>query len=254
LTIDIKQQQLQHSLTLFVILISLKETGRSHLRIIIIMLWSRRSLLKVNASIVVVRFVILLIAISSSVAEVSASSDGGSGSTCDANTIAKLQNSALVFIKPHANTQATQDLVVDKLTSAGIKILTSVDIGGKEIDEKGLIDQHYYSIASKATILPPEEIPVPVEQFQEEFGESWDQVLKDGRAVNAVQACEKFGCTPTQLNDAWSKVPAVKFGGGFYCGMCRLEERINTHTHLLHYQHSLLCCVLFFLYSSDVSE
>ena len=184
------------------------------------MMWSVRSLLKVNPS-VVFRFIILLVTISSSsLTAVSASSDGSNGSTCDANTIAKLQSSALVFIKPHANTQATQDLVVDKLTSAGIKILTSVDIRGDEIDEKGLIDQHYYSIASKATMLSPEEIPVPVEQFQEQFGESWEQVLKDGRAVNAVQACKKFGCTPTQLNDAWSQVPAVKFGGGFYCGKC----------------------------------
>ena len=128
-----------------------------------------------------------------------------------------LQNSALVFIKPHANTQATQDLVVDKLNDANIKILSQVDIGGEEIDEKGLIDQHYYSIASKATILSPHDIPVPPAKFQEAFGEDWDDVLNENRAVNAMEACKRFGCSPSQLNEAWQKVEAVKFGGGFYC-------------------------------------
>ena len=31
----------------------------------------------------------------------------------------------------------------------------------KEIDEKGYIDQHYYAIASKATITSATELPVP---------------------------------------------------------------------------------------------
>lgn len=136
-----------------------------------------------------------------------------------------LPNSALVFIKPHANTQATQDLVIDKLNSANIRILTQVDIGGKEIDEQGLIDQHYYSIASKATILPAKDIPVPPDKFQEAFGESWEQVLQEDRAVNAMEACRRFGCTPKQLNDAWSKVEAVKFGGGFYCAKVSVKKQ-----------------------------
>jgi hypothetical protein len=136
-----------------------------------------------------------------------------------------LPNSALLFIKPHANTQATQDLVIDKLNHANIRVLTQVDIGGKEIDEKGLIDQHYYSIASKATILPAKDIPVPPEKFQEAFGESWEQVLKEDRAVNAMEACKRFGCTPEQLNDAWSKVDAVKFGGGFYCAKVSVQRK-----------------------------
>ena len=128
-----------------------------------------------------------------------------------------LQNSALLFIKPHANTQSVQDLVVDKLNDANIKILSQVDIGGQEIDAKGLIDQHYYSIASKATILAAQDIPVPPEKFQEAFGEEWSDVVKEDRAVNAMEACKRFGCTPAQLNEAWQKVDAVKFGGGFYC-------------------------------------
>ena len=62
--------------------------------------------------------------------------------TCDG----QLLNSAFVFVKPHANTLAVQNLVRDKLVQAGIKILTEVDISGDEIDSKKLIDQHYYAI------------------------------------------------------------------------------------------------------------
>ena len=69
-----------------------------------------------------------------------------------------LPNSAFVFVKPHANTLATQALVRDKLLGAGISILSEHEIAGSVIDEKKLIDQHYYAIASKATILTPMEM------------------------------------------------------------------------------------------------
>jgi hypothetical protein len=62
--------------------------------------------------------------------------------TCEA----ELLNSAFVFIKPHANTENTQKLVQDKLVKSGIKILSEREIDGSVIDEKKLIDQHYYAI------------------------------------------------------------------------------------------------------------
>lgn len=135
--------------------------------------------------------------------------------TCDAST--GLQNSAFVFIKPHANTPATRDLVKKHLIKAGIEILSELDIDGQTIDKNGYIDQHYYSIASKATMLPANEIPVPPEKFKTAFGESWEKVLNENRACNAMEACKRFDCTPDELNAAWQKVEAVKFGGGFYC-------------------------------------
>lgn len=134
-------------------------------------------------------------------------------------------NSAFVFVKPHANTEATRKMVVDKLKKAGLTILSESEINGVEIDEKALIDQHYFSIASKATILSADKIPVPNEKFEAFFGESYTKVLKDKRAFNAIDACKKFGCTPIELNDAWREAEkadkVVKLGGGFYCGMYR---------------------------------
>eukprot|EP01082_Thalassiosira_pseudonana_P011871 g10444.t1 g10444 contig4:1893236-1893999(-) len=136
-----------------------------------------------------------------------------------------LKNSAFVFVKPHANTKATQDMVREKLLAAGIEILSERDIDGNTIDEKKLIDQHYYAIASKATILPASEIPVPADKFEEAFGEKWSDVLKEGRGVNAMEACKKFGCTAEELDAAWGNAKVVKFGGGFYCGLVSVKDQ-----------------------------
>jgi len=136
-----------------------------------------------------------------------------------------LKNSAFVFVKPHANTEATQKLVREKLLAKGIEILSESNIDGNTIDEKKLIDQHYYAIASKATILTADKIPVPEDKFEETFGEKWSDVLKEGRAANAMQACEKFGCTADELNAAWGAAKVVKFGGGFYCGSVSVKEQ-----------------------------
>ena len=145
--------------------------------------------------------------------------------TCDtaAGTCAGLTNSAFVFIKPHANTPATQALVKETLTNAGITIVSEVEIKAEQIDKKKLIDKHYYAIASKATILSADQIPVPANRFQEAFGESWETVLAEQRAANALQACQQFDCTPDQLYEAWLQAErdekVVKLGGGFYCGL-----------------------------------
>ena len=124
-------------------------------------------------------------------------------SAAETSSCADLKNSAFVFVKPHANTEATQKMVRETLEAKGIEILSESDISGKTIDEKKLIDQHYYAIASKATILTADKIPVPETKFEETFGEKWSDVLSEGRAANAMQACEKFGCNAEELDAAW---------------------------------------------------
>mmetsp|Transcript_14676 Transcript_14676/g.16785 ORF Transcript_14676/g.16785 Transcript_14676/m.16785 type:complete len:338 (+) Transcript_14676:51-1064(+) len=138
-----------------------------------------------------------------------------------------LLNSAFLFVKPHANTEATQDLVKKKIVGAGIEIVSEHDINAEIIDNDKLIDQHYYSIASKATILSAEDMPVPIDRFQAEFGESWDTVLAENRACNAMEACKRFDCTVNELNKVWrdSSTKVIKFGGGFYCGLVSLRNQ-----------------------------
>lgn len=134
-------------------------------------------------------------------------------------------NSAFVFIKPHANTDKVKDFVQSKLTDSGLTILSESDITGAVIDEKKLIDQHYYAIASKATILTPKDIPVPPEKFESAFGEKWETVLAEERAFNAMEACAKLECTADELDEAWGSAKVTKFGGGFYCGLVTYKDK-----------------------------
>eukprot|EP00037_Helgoeca_nana_P037984 m.18473 g.18473 ORF g.18473 m.18473 type:complete len:332 (+) comp9669_c0_seq1:3339-4334(+) len=130
--------------------------------------------------------------------------------------------SAFVFIKPHAVTDAVKAEVEKKFGELGITILTQGSLSSEEIDEKKLIDQHYYAIASKATILTPDQLNVPADKFEAQFGLSWTDALATGRVFNALDGCKDLGITADQMDTEWGKCKKagkmVKFGGGFYCG------------------------------------
>ena len=134
---------------------------------------------------------------------------------------APLKNSAFVFVKPAANTEATQALVKHVFSDNKISIKSEGSIGGGTIDAKKLIDQHYYAIASKATLTKPKDLPVPADKFLAKFGVEWQQALDDDLVFNAADACTKFETDADGLNDKWQAAKdagtMVKFGGGFYC-------------------------------------
>merc|ERR1712232_194599 len=96
-----------------------------------------------------------------------------------------VRNAALVFIKPHAITEKTIALVKSHLESKGLEVVKDGRIEAATIDKDMLIDQHYYAIASKATILTPDKLPVPAEKFKETFGIEWSAALASGNAINA---------------------------------------------------------------------
>jgi len=135
-----------------------------------------------------------------------------------------LLNSAFVFIKPRANTAKVQEFVKSELVNAGLTILSESDISAETIDEKKLIDQHYYAIASKATILPAKDIPVPTDKFKAAFDEEWELVLSEGRAFNAMDACAELNCNGDEIDEAWGSAKVTKFGGGFYCGLVTYKD------------------------------
>ena len=68
----------------------------------------------------------------------------------------------------------------------GIKVLQEGELTGAQIDAGMLIDQHYYAIASKATLLKPAQMPVPKAKFQEKFGLDFDQAVADGTSLCLV--------------------------------------------------------------------
>jgi len=134
-----------------------------------------------------------------------------------------VKNSAFVFIKPHANFKGAIEQVKKTFKEKNIEITKEGTITAKEIDEKQLIDNHYYAIASKATILKPDALNVPKKMFSDKFGADWDENLKAGKIFNAKDACIHYGITSEQLNTEWAKSKKagklLKFGGGFYCGL-----------------------------------
>jgi len=139
------------------------------------------------------------------------------------------KNTAFVFIKPHAVTENTKSLVSDGLRAKGLTITKEGTLSAKQIDEGMLIDNHYYAIASKATILKPDQLNVPEEKFKGKFGLGWKDALAKGVVYNAADACTELGLDASGLNKEWAKAKKagklIKFGGGFYCGLIEIEGK-----------------------------
>jgi nucleoside diphosphate kinase len=137
------------------------------------------------------------------------------------------KNSAFVFLKPAAVTDKMKEMVQKTFEEKSIKVVKEGSIAAADIDKKQLIDKHYYAIASKATLLTPDKLAVPADKFKAQFGLEWDDVLKDEKALNAKQACEKFGIEADELDKMWGACKKagnlVKLGGGFYCGKLEKE-------------------------------
>merc|ERR1719262_1983543 len=116
-----------------------------------------------------------------------------------------VKNASFIFIKPSAVTDAVKALTKETLEAKGLAIKKEGELTAKEIDEKKLIDKHYYSIASKATLLKPDKLNVPKEKFKEKFGQDWNEALKEGKVFNAKDACEKLELDGDQMEKEWQK-------------------------------------------------
>lgn len=109
------------------------------------------------------------------------------------------------------------------------KILAEGAITAEEIDQGKLIDQHYYAIASKATILKPAELNVPADKFKAQFGLEWQTALDSGKVLNAMDGCAALGIDADEMDKQWGickkAKKLIKFGGGFYCGLIEIEGK-----------------------------
>merc|ERR1712151_969495 len=81
----------------------------------------------------------------------------------------------------------------------------------------------------KATLLTPDKLAVPADKFKAQFGVEWDDVLKDGKALNATECLKQLEIDAEELNKMWGEAKKeknlVKFGGGFYCGKLEKEGK-----------------------------
>merc|ERR1740130_840248 len=114
-------------------------------------------------------------------------------------------NSAFVFIKPHAVNDKVKALTQDMFKVKGIKIIKEGQMDAATIDKDLLIDKHYYAIASKATLVTPDKLPVPADKFEKQFGLPWDKALETGNVLNAIQACERMNLDAAGLGEKWNE-------------------------------------------------
>jgi len=131
-------------------------------------------------------------------------------------------NSAFLFIKPEAVNDQVKAFVEPILKEKGLRIIKKGEIKSEVIEKKKLIDNHYYAIASKATLLKPKELNIPNDKFKKQFGLDWQAALDTCKVLNALDGCEYFGVDAGGMNKLWAECKKanklVKFGGGFYCG------------------------------------
>jgi hypothetical protein len=83
-------------------------------------------------------------------------------------------NFAFMFIKPHANKKAVVSLVKAKLAEASVRVASEGVISAAQIDDGGLIDAHYGTLAQRAMSVPVLELGVwsasKAADFEEKFG------------------------------------------------------------------------------------
>ena len=84
---------------------------------------------------------------------------------------------------------------------------------------------------NQATILTPDQLNVPADKFEAQFGLSWTDALATGRVMNAMDGCKALELDADGLDAEWGKAKKakklVKFGGGFYCGLIEIDGILN---------------------------
>lgn len=135
-------------------------------------------------------------------------------------------NYALVFIKPSApKTDLIRARIESHFAAFKVRLTSEGVLAAKEIADKGIIDQHYFALASNAMDLAPSKQPVQLtpevaDKFKQEFGVEYsnpETVLTLGQLLH-----NNPSLPASALNSAWTKSNKLKIAGGFYVG--RLEE------------------------------
>ena len=132
-------------------------------------------------------------------------------------TTAPATNTALVFIKPHAATDAWEGYIKQHLSSSGIRIIDSGVKYAAEIDSNRLIDQHYGSLARLAVETQPAEMELSSsakKSFADTFGVEWDAAL--GSVLRNDAALAKLGVDGAALEALWRQGDTCKLAPGTY--------------------------------------
>ena len=128
-----------------------------------------------------------------------------------------LRNSAVVFVKPHAATDACEAFVRQHLAAAGVSVVDAGVKSAAEIEASKLIDQHYGSLARIAMELQPADVdlsPAALAEFAETYGVDWGTAL--GSALRNDEAMAELGVDGMALEPLWRGGVQCKLAPGTY--------------------------------------
>ena len=126
----------------------------------------------------------------------------------------ELRNEAVVFLKPHADSDACEKMLVAGLEAAGCTIESKRRISGAMIEEQKLIDAHYGSLAEAAMsmVAPTTLEAAKAIAFSDMFGVEWSAARK---ALNPVAMAE-LRVDGAALEKMWRAGPCLKLSPGVY--------------------------------------
>ena len=129
-------------------------------------------------------------------------------------------NRALIFIKPQAVRPRAVEFIKKFLVQRGIRFANSGTILSEEIENRNIIDRHYFAISRSATVVPGSEYPFSPEEeaaFQTGYGKSLAQIRDAGQLLNATEGSVRLGnISSGELNRLWRAGKEVKLGSGLY--------------------------------------
>lgn len=133
-------------------------------------------------------------------------------------------NSALLYLKPRANSTETQLFVRDWLITNGFSISHEQNIASEDISHFGYFDKQYSRIADYAVALSPEKINPSTQarsRFQKMFGIEWEDAIRRGIVMNGVESAGYLELHHKKMSDVWKMCvrdgKMCKIDRGIYC-------------------------------------
>lgn len=134
------------------------------------------------------------------------------------------ENTAFLFIKPHAVTNAVIQFVEKSLADRGIRIVRTGSISADEMEKRRVVDRHYQVISRFALgELPPDQIVLTraaQDSFFDTFRVTWQDAIHEGRVCSAQDAAIQLGrVSATEIAEQWSEASKVRLAPGLYVGL-----------------------------------
>jgi len=131
-----------------------------------------------------------------------------------------MDNSALIFIKPHAFNEDVVDFVEDFFKKHHLHVKRKKELTSEQILENGIIDKHYFALATTGLLKKPSQVvfsPEAYNSFQENYGEDLDVCIKKDRVFNSLDLQTKVGDLSCQeLSHIWRNGKQARLSPGTY--------------------------------------